>query len=70
MQRFGEKLRTLREGRALSYRKLAAELGVAHTHIANIENGARTPSAELIVKIARYFQVSFDQLMDDNVELE
>jgi transcriptional regulator with XRE-family HTH domain len=54
----------------LSYRRLAAELGVAHSHIAGIEAGAHKPSADLVLKIARFFQVSADQLMDDKLELE
>ena len=70
MQRFGEKLRTLRQHYELSYRKLAAELGVYNTHLANIEHGRRMPSVQLVVKIAEYFEVSFDELMDDNVELD
>jgi transcriptional regulator with XRE-family HTH domain len=69
MQRFGEKLRALRERRGLSYRQLAATLGVAHSHIAGLEAGAHQPSAELILKIAKYFGVSTDQLMQDDYEV-
>jgi len=32
--------------------------------------GKHNPSAELILKIARYFDVSTDQLMKDELELE
>lgn len=70
MQRFGEKLRFLRERHQLSYRQLAVQLGVAHSHLAGIEAGAHQPSAELILKIAKYFSVSTDQLMDDDREVE
>lgn len=70
MQRFGEKLRTLRQRYNLSYRQLAAELGFNNAHLANIEHGRRMPSVQLVVKIAEYFEVSFDELMDDNVELD
>lgn len=70
MQRFGEKLRALRKKHGLSYRKLASELGVAHSHIAGIEAGSHKPSADLVLKIAKFFQVSTDQLMDDELELD
>jgi transcriptional regulator with XRE-family HTH domain len=70
MKRFGEKLRALREYYGLSYRQLEAELGVARSHLANIESGQRKPSADLIVAIANYFEVSFDELLDDEVELD
>ncbi len=71
MERFGEKLRTLRERREMSLRKLASELGFsAHGHIAQIERGTRKPSADLVVRIARLFEVSTDQLMLDEFELD
>ncbi len=71
MERFGEKLRILREKRRLSLRQLASELGFsAHGHIAQIERGERKPSADLIVKIARFFEITTDQLMLDEFELD
>jgi transcriptional regulator with XRE-family HTH domain len=71
MKRFGEKLRTLRQRRGISLRQLASELGFsAHGHIAQIERGERKPSADLVVKIARLFEVSTDQLMMDELELD
>lgn len=70
MSRFGAKLRMLREHYGLSYRQLAAELGYDHTTFSKIEAGRAFPSFELILKIANYFEVSFDELLDDNVELD
>ena len=70
MQRFGEKLRKLREKEGLSYRQLAVELEHARSHLARIEAGTSMPSVQLVVKIAEYFEVSFDELMDDEVELD
>ena len=70
MKRFGEKLRILRERAGLSYRQLAAQLGVAHSHLAGLEASSHQPSAELILRIAKYFQVTTDQLMDDERELD
>jgi len=70
MPKFSEKLRALREHYGLSYRQLGAELGYDHTTFSKIESGDRLPSYELIVKIAEYFEVSFDELMDDKIELD
>jgi transcriptional regulator with XRE-family HTH domain len=71
MQRFGEKLRTLRQRHGLSLRDLATQLGFqSHAHVARIERGEKTPSADVILKIADVFQVSLDQLMRDELELD
>lgn len=71
MQRFGEKVRTLRQQQGLSLRKLATALDLAtHSHLDRIEVGQAMPSAELILKIADFFEVSIDVLMRDEVELE
>jgi len=71
MQRFGEKLRTLRTRRGLSVRALARDLGYAtHSYISDIEAGRTTPRVEFIIKIADFFQVSLDQLVRDELELD
>jgi repressor LexA len=69
MRRFGEKLRALREHRGLSYRQLAAELGVSHGHLSGLEAGAHMPSPEFILAIAAYFEVTTDQLMRNDLEV-
>ncbi len=42
----------------------------SHSHIAKIETGQSKPSADLILKIAIFFNVSIDQLMRDELELD
>jgi len=42
----------------------------AHSHLANIETGKNKPTADLIVKIADLFQVTTDQLMRDELEVD
>lgn len=70
MQRFPEKLRTLREKHGLTVRELAQQLGFKdHTFVYRLETGERHPNVEHVVKIARLFKVSFDELLDDEVEL-
>lgn len=71
MQRFGEKLRTLRKQHNLTMRELADKLGLStHGYIGDLESGRRQPSLELAVKIADFFGVTVDQLARDEIELE
>ena len=70
MERFGEKLRVLREKHGLSYRQLADELEVVHSHLVRIEAGTRVPSLDLAMRIAAYFKVSLDELLWDDRELK
>lgn len=70
MQRFGEKLRTLRTRHGLTVRELASALGYnAHNHISLVENGRREPSLRMAIKIAHFFHVTLDQLVNDNEEV-
>jgi transcriptional regulator with XRE-family HTH domain len=70
MQRFGEKLRTLRTAHELTLQQLAGELGYStHAYISELESGKKVPTAVLVLKVARRFGVSTDVLMKDEVEL-
>jgi len=70
MQRFGEKLRTLRNQRGLTIRELSATLGFrSHGFVGDLESGRKKPSVELAVEIARLFDVSVDQLVKDELEV-
>ncbi len=71
MRRFGEKLRILRKQHGMTLKELARELGYnSYTYINAIELGKKQPSLELVVTIANLFNVSFDQLMRDELELD
>ena len=70
MERFGEKLRTLRKQRGLTMRELAKALGFAtHGYIGDLESGRAKPSLELALTIADFFGTSLDQLARDDIEL-
>lgn len=70
MQRFGEKLHGLRVAHGLTLQQLAAELGYAtHAYISELERGKKVPTAALVLKVARRFDVSTDVLMKDELEL-
>ena len=70
MQRFGEKLRTLRKHRRMTVRELADALGyTAFSYISEVETGKLKPSIEFAIKVSRLFDVSLDQLLKDELEL-
>lgn len=70
MDRIGEKLQILRTRQGLSVRQLARELGVSGSYITQIELGKKTPSAKLVEKMSRTFNVMADVLMKDELELD
>ena len=70
MKRFGEKLRAIREQQNMSQRALSQALEVDQRHVSRMERGERSPSAEMVLKISLFFEVSTDQLMRDDLELE
>jgi len=71
MERFGEKLHSLRKKHHITLQELAAELGyVAHSHISQLETGKKMPTVEFVVKVARKFNVSTDQLLRDELDIE
>lgn len=70
MERFGEKLRILRNRRELTLREMGDILEVSHTFVAQMEKGGKTPNVAMILKIARLFDVSTDVLIKDELELE
>ncbi|MHB1500782.1 MAG: helix-turn-helix domain-containing protein [Candidatus Dormibacteria bacterium] len=57
-------LRELRESRGRSLRKVAADLGIAPSHLSRLERGEKSPSTSVARRAAEYYGVS-----DDLVEL-
>ncbi len=70
MQRFGEKLHTLRTSKHMTLKELALALGhVSHGYISEIESGKKRPTGEFVLKVARYFDVTTDQLLKDELDI-
>lgn len=71
MQRFGEKLRTLRIRHGMTLKELTFKLGYsAHGYISELESGKKKPTVELVLSVARLFDVSTDQLLKDELDLD
>lgn len=60
---FGERLSSLRNSRSLSQQAIADILGVGKSAISMMESGNRAASADVLVALADYFDVSLDYLV-------
>lgn len=61
-----DKLRELRKSKGLTQFELADELGIPQSTLGNYESGRRLPKfPEDWVRIANYFEVTVDYLMDN-----
>ena len=56
------RLEELRKQRGIKQEELAAELEVSRQTIGSLENGRYNPSILLAFKIARYFDVSIEEI--------
>ncbi len=67
----GENLKKLREEKKVTQDTLAEYLGVTYQAVSRWENGAAYPDIELLPEIARFFEVSMEELMGcENSEKE
>ena len=60
---FGKKLKALRVEMGLSQRQLGEELGVVNQTISFWESGSREPDLDTLLKIARFFAITIDELL-------
>lgn len=61
---FGDAIKNLRIPRNLSQVQLANDLNVSKQTVSNWENNNILPSIEMLIKIAQYFSVSTDYLLE------
>lgn len=62
-EKFGERLRELRQGRGEKQDELAAIIGVQKSQISEMEHGNRTTTLEKFALICEHYQVSADYLL-------
>lgn len=60
---FGKNLKKYRKEYKISQAELAGAIGIKQGTIANYENGNRTPTLEMLLKIASYLNISTDNLL-------
>jgi transcriptional regulator with XRE-family HTH domain len=59
---FGDTLKQLRTDKALSQEQLSKKLSITKSMVSAYENSVRLPSYDVLIKIALFFNVSFDFL--------
>jgi transcriptional regulator with XRE-family HTH domain len=71
INRFGEKLKKLREQRGLTLKQMADLLDLkAHGYISELESGKKYPTVFLVLKLARLFGVTTDTLLKDELNIK
>lgn len=70
-QLFGQKLRHLRHKQQLTQVELAKQLALSsYTHITKLEADQRTPSLDLVIRIATALEQSVDYFLRDTLPVE
>ena len=62
------RLEQLRKQRAIRQEDLAQALGVSRQTVISLEKGKYNPSLALAFKLARYFNLSIEDIFDDSDE--
>ncbi len=60
---FAERLAHIRQEKGLTQRDLARATGVSQRMIAHYETNIQTPSAEIVLRLAKALDISIDQVM-------
>jgi len=67
MSNIGAQITQLRKAKKWSQEELAKQINSSRIMIGNYERGDNTPSMEVIIKIARAFDVSIDYLLGEGL---
>jgi len=70
MNKLGEKLYSLRKKHGLTTKQLGDILGVDRSLITKFETGKNVPSLGLAFKIAQFFNVTVDYLVNDEIGID
>ncbi len=62
----GDRIKEARESKGVKQSEIAQLLGVSSQAISNYESGIRDPKIEMLVKIAKYLDVSLDYIVKGN----
>ena len=62
---FGKRLKELRIEKGLSQQKLGEIFGFCNQTISFGENGSREPDLDTLVMIAHYFEIPFEELLEE-----
>lgn len=59
---FHERLKELRKAKGVTQKQVALAMGVTERNYQRFEYGESKPNYENLLKLARYFQISLDEL--------
>ncbi len=62
-EKLGSKIQRTRKSQGYSQEKLAELIGVSRTHMGHIEQGRKSPSLELLEKIAKVLKAKVSELI-------
>lgn len=60
---FGERIAEMRKGSGMTQQELAVRVDVAQATVANWESGRREPDINILIRIAKLFNVTLDELV-------
>ncbi len=63
MVNMGQKMKRLRKENGFTQKQIAERIGLAVSAVSSYESGARYPSYEVLIKLARIYHVSADYLL-------
>lgn len=63
---FGKQLKNLRLEKGLSQQKLGKIFGFCNQTVSFWESGSREPDLDTLVEIAHYFDVTLEELLEEN----
>jgi len=61
--KFSKILKELRDSKGISQRQLAKEIGISQSSVHAYEAGEKSPTIDVLLKLAKYFDVSADYLL-------
>lgn len=67
MRKYGQILMIERKSRKISQEELASKIGITQAGYSHIENDKHIPSIEIIERIADFYGISIDELIDHEV---
>lgn len=70
MNKFGEKLKVLRQRHGLTMKQLGELLEVSDSYVSKMETGDKIPNVAMVLRVSKIFEVTTDVLIKDELELE
>lgn len=69
-QKVGRFLKTLRNNKSITQTELAEVLGVSNRSISRWENGTTMPDFDLLIELAKYYEVEVGEILDGERKAE